>query len=80
MKNKKNNIFGFFQDNMEKCREKRKIMKKSHTLLKKPKIDEKIRKIMFFGFFQENMEKCREKVKNDEKGSNIAKKATFDDK
>ena len=37
-KMRKKIFFGFFQENMEKCRKKRKIMKKGHILLKKVKI------------------------------------------
>ena len=33
-------FFDFFQENMEKCRKKWKMMKKGHILLKKAKIDE----------------------------------------
>ena len=49
-------------------------MKKCQKLLKKTKIDEKIRKTIFFGFVQKIVEKCRKKVKNNEKGSYIAEK------
>ena len=38
----KNKYFlDFFQENMEKCQEKWKMMKKDHKLLKKAQIDEK---------------------------------------
>ena len=41
MKNEKNNIFGFSQENMEKCQKKCTMMKKGQILMKKVKIDEK---------------------------------------
>ena len=34
-------FFGFFQEDMEKCRRKWKMMKKGHVVLKKAKIDDK---------------------------------------
>ena len=74
MKNKKKNFFWIFQENMEKCGQKSKMMKKGHILLKKAKIDDKLEKDNFFDFFLGSMEECQQKVEKDENGSDIDEK------
>ena len=49
-------------------------MKMGQILMKKVKIDEKRKKIIFFWIFSEEYGKMWKKVKNDENGSDIDKK------
>ena len=73
MKNKKNNIFGFFQENMKNVEKKSTIIKQGQGLLKKAKIDEKKNNNIFW-IFSGKYGKMQKKVKNDEKWSQISEK------
>ena len=70
MKNGENNILWIFSENIEKCRQKRNMIKMGKILMKKVKIDEKW-KNNIFGFLSEKYGKMSQKETNDENGSDI---------